>query len=188
MNYFRWIGHYENVLSQELCNAITEEDFNYNETITTTHEGQSTDWKKNNLLRDRRMDEMWIRKDNVYYEKLKNCSIDVVKRYSEEMKKNKRIFTAQKTTDFRLNKYDVGGFMAKHTDIHIIVMDKICIAQASLLFFLNDDYEGGDFIISNCHFRPKKGDAIIFPSNFMFPHEVKEVTKGTRWSIISWIM
>ena len=113
MNYFRWIGHYENVLSQELCNAITEEDFNYNESTYSTHEGQSTDWKKNKRVK---MDEIWIRKDNVYYEELKNCSSDVAKRYSEEMTKNKRIFTAQKTTDFRLNKYDVGGFMAKHTD------------------------------------------------------------------------
>ena len=93
MNYFRWIGHYENVLSQELCNAITEEDFNYNESTYSTHEGQSTDWKKNKRVK---MDEIWIRKDNVYYEELKNCSSDVAKRYSEEMTKNKRIFTAQK--------------------------------------------------------------------------------------------
>ena len=186
MNYFRWIGHYENVLSQEVCNAITEEDFNYNESTYSTHEGQSTDWKKNKRVK---MDEIWIRKDNVYYEELKNCSSDVAKRYSEEMTKNKRIFTAQKTTDFRLNKYDVGGFMAKHTDnIHHSHGQTYGFPQASLLFFLNDDYEGGDFIVSNCHYRPKKGDAIIFPSNFMFPHRVIEVTKGTRWSIVSWIM
>ena len=98
MNYFRWIGHYENVLSQELCNAITEEDTNYNESTYSTHEGQSTDWKKNKRVK---MDEIWIRKDNVYYEELKACSSDVAVRYSEEMTKNKRIFTAQKTTDFR---------------------------------------------------------------------------------------
>ncbi len=62
------------------------------------------------------MDEICIRKANVHYDALKNCTYDVAKRYSEEMTKNKRIFTAQKTTDFRLNKYDVGGFMAKHTE------------------------------------------------------------------------
>ena len=186
MNYFRWIGHYENILSQELCNAITEEDFNYNESTYSTHEGQSTDWKKNKRVK---MDEIWIRKDNVYYEELLNCSTDVAKRYSEEMTKNKRRFTAEKVTDFRLNKYDVGGFMSKHTDnIHHSHGQQYGYPQASLLFFLNDDYEGGDFIVSNCHYRPKKGDAIIFPSNFMFPHRVIEVTKGTRWSIVSWIM
>ena len=100
-----------------------------------------------------------------------------------------RDFVVQKTTDFRLNKYDVGGFMSRHCDnIHHSHGQTYGFPQASLLFFLNDDYEGGDFIVSNCHYRPKKGDAIIFPSNFMFPHRVIEVTKGTRWSIVSWIM
>ena len=32
-----------------------------------------------------------------------------------------------------------------------------------------------------------KGDIIIFPSNFMYPHKVEPVTKGTRYSYISWI-
>ena len=32
----------------------------------------------------------------------------------------------------------------------------------------------------------KKGDVLIFPSNFLFPHEVKPVKKGTRYSAISW--
>ena len=183
MNYFRWIGHYENILSQELCNAIIEEDFPYTPSTYSNHTGLSKDEKRV------KMDEIWIRKDNVYYEELKNCSADVAQRYSEEMKKNKRIFTAEKVTDFRLNKYDVGGFMSKHTDnIHHSHGQQYGYPQASLLFFLNDDYEGGDFIVSNCHYRPKKGSAIIFPSNFMFPHRVIKVTKGTRWSIVSWIM
>jgi len=37
-------------------------------------------------------------------------------------------------------------------------------------------------------FEPKKSSALIFPSNFMFPHEAKVVTKGTRWSIVTWLM
>ena len=32
-----------------------------------------------------------------------------------------------------------------------------------------------------------KGDIIIFPSNFMYPHKVEPVTKGIRYSYISWI-
>ena len=186
MNYFRWIGHYENVLSQELCNAITEEDFNYNESTYSTHEGQSTDWKKNKRVK---MDEIWIRKDNVYYEELKNCSSDVAKRYSEEMTKNKRIFTAQKTTDFRLNKYDVGGFMSRHCDnIHHSHGQTYGYPQASVLLFLNDNFKGGEFLVSEEQPTIKTGEALIFPSNFMFPHEVKKITQGTRWSIVSWLM
>ena len=33
----------------------------------------------------------------------------------------------------------------------------------------------------------KKGDLLIFPSNFLYPHEVEPVTKGVRYSYVSWI-
>ena len=36
-NYYRWIGHYKNILSQELCNAIIEEDFDYSKSTYSTH-------------------------------------------------------------------------------------------------------------------------------------------------------
>jgi len=186
LNYFRWIGHYENVLSQELCNAIIEEDFDYNESTYSTHEGQSPDWKKNKRVK---MDEIWIRKDHVFYKELNHAVTGVAERYSEEVKANKRNFVAHKTTDFRVNKYEKGGYMSLHCDnIHHSHGQQYGFPQASVLLFLNDDYEGGEFVVSELQLNIKKGDAIIFPSNFMFPHEVKEVTKGTRWSIVSWLM
>jgi predicted 2-oxoglutarate/Fe(II)-dependent dioxygenase YbiX len=33
----------------------------------------------------------------------------------------------------------------------------------------------------------KTGDLIIFPSIFLYPHKVLPVTKGTRYSYISWV-
>ena len=33
----------------------------------------------------------------------------------------------------------------------------------------------------------KKGDVLVFPSNFLYPHKVEPVTKGLRYSIISWV-
>ena len=60
--------------------------------------------------------------------------------------------------------------------------------QSSVLLFLNDDYEGGEIIVAENTYKPAKGSALIFPSNFMFPHEVKSVTKGERWSVVSWLM
>jgi predicted 2-oxoglutarate/Fe(II)-dependent dioxygenase YbiX len=32
----------------------------------------------------------------------------------------------------------------------------------------------------------KTGDLLIFPSNFLYPHRVEPVTKGVRYSFISW--
>ena len=31
-----------------------------------------------------------------------------------------------------------------------------------------------------------KGDALMFPSTFLYPHEIGKVTEGTRYSIITW--
>jgi len=33
----------------------------------------------------------------------------------------------------------------------------------------------------------KIGEMIIFPSNFLFPHEIKPIKKGTRYSFVSWV-
>ena len=56
-----------------------------------------------------------------------------------------------------------------------------------MLGVLNNDYEGGEFVLIDEKIDLSKGDIIIFPSNFMYPHKVEPVTKGTRYSYISWI-
>ena len=53
---------------------------------------------------------------------------------------------------------------------------------------LHDDYEGGEFILCGQALEKKKGSAVVFPSNFMFPHEVMEVTSGNRYSVMTWIL
>ena len=59
----------------------------------------------------------------------------------------------------------------------------------SCSLILNDNYEGGDFsFFGGKYIVPKKaGSAVVFPSNFCFPHAVQPVTKGNRHSIITWI-
>jgi predicted 2-oxoglutarate/Fe(II)-dependent dioxygenase YbiX len=79
--------------------------------------------------------------------------------------------------------------MSRHIDnIHHSHGQQYGHPQASILLFLNDDYKGGDLIIGDNNYNTKKGDAIMFPSNFMFPHEVLEVESGTRYSTITWVM
>jgi predicted 2-oxoglutarate/Fe(II)-dependent dioxygenase YbiX len=57
----------------------------------------------------------------------------------------------------------------------------------SVLGLLNDDFEGGEFFMIDKQREFSKGDILIFPSNFIYPHVVKPVTKGIRYSFISWI-
>ena len=79
--------------------------------------------------------------------------------------------------------------MALHADHIQSIFDgeKKGIPILSILGVLNNDYEGGEFYLIDDIIDLKKGDVIIFPSNFMYPHKVEPVTKGTRYSYISWI-
>jgi len=46
--------------------------------------------------------------------------------------------------------------------------------------------EGGDFILCGEKVDLKQGDCVIFPSVFLYPHEVTPVTKGSRYSWVLW--
>ena len=62
------------------------------------------------------------------------------------------------------------------------------IPTLSLLGSLNDNYEGGDLILfDDFKIELEKGDLIIFPSNFLYPHRVEPVISGVRYSYISWV-
>ena len=53
------------------------------------------------------------------------------------------------------------------------------------LFYLNEDYEGGElyFPLQNIQFKPKAGGAYFFPGDKNFIHGVTEVTSGIRYVI-----
>jgi hypothetical protein len=82
-------------------------------------------------------------------------------------------------------RYFEGSFYSQHTD-HYLQNPRIL----SCSFALNDDYEGGEFAFFDRKVATKipKGSAILFPSNFMYPHEIMPVTKGVRYSIITWFI
>ena len=59
--------------------------------------------------------------------------------------------------------------------------------KISGVLYLNDDYEGGELILlDDYQVELKTGEAVVFPSNFMYPHHVKKVTRGTRMTINVW--
>ena len=99
------------------------------------------------------------------------------------------VWIVSEFTSPRMNKYGVGTKMRKHYDhIHSIFDgQRKGIPVLSMLGILNNDYEGGEFVLIDEKIDLSKGDIIIFPSNFMYPHKVEPVTKGTRYSYISWI-
>jgi len=93
-----------------------------------------------------------------------------------------------KFSPIRFNKYEVGTMMREHYDhIHSIFDGQMKgVPIVSIVANLNEDYEGCEFYCRGKEIKLKTGDILLFPSNFMYPHEVKEATKGTRYSFVSW--
>tara|TARA_R110000782_G_scaffold4340_3_gene15388 strand:- start:670 stop:1206 length:537 start_codon:yes stop_codon:yes gene_type:complete len=175
-----WIGHYKNIIDDAGCKSIINYPWDWYASTYSNNKGVV-----NNSEERVRMDECWCSDTHKPYPLLKNSVIEVMNIYAKEHDR----FSCVHHTDFRLNRYGVDGFMSPHCDnIHHSHGQTYGYPQATVLFFLNDDYEGGDFYVAEEKYTPETGSALIFPSNFMFPHEVKKVTKGERWSIVTWLM
>ena len=178
-----WIGYYKDIVSHETCDSIINDNWEWKSSTYSSHDGKVKN-SSNRVV----MDETYITEKIKYWNSLLDCTKNVVKKYKEKHPYMK-YFNPNRTTDFRVNKYGVGGFMSEHADnIHHSHNQQYGYPSTSLLFFLNDDYEGGEIVIADTMYKTKKGSAIIFPSNFMFPHYVDKVTKGKRYSIVTWLM
>ena len=94
-----------------------------------------------------------------------------------------------KFSAIRFNRYSPGQIMRQHMDhIHSLWNTQDAgIPVLSFILNLNDDYEGADLYFWDDYIVPLgKGDIIMFPSLFLFPHGVTEATRGRRFSAVSW--
>ena len=91
-----------------------------------------------------------------------------------------------KIIDVQILKYTPGGHYLFHTDDAAEVHRTL-----SCVFFVNDDYEGGDLVFNYLNLeeqttiKKKKNRLVIFPSNFLYPHSVKPVISGERYSVVA---
>lgn len=85
---------------------------------------------------------------------------------------------------YQILKYSKGGHIVNHIDDSQKTPRRI-----STLYYLNDDYKGGElnFPRFNVSYRPKADEMILFPSSYIYNHDVSEVTDGTRYCVVSWL-
>ena len=88
--------------------------------------------------------------------------------------------------------YPIGGHYIEHNDSENFEGGKwvrIAPRDISILFYLNDNYTGGEleFTQLGLTIKPKTGMMIAFPSYKEFAHKVHPVTSGMRYSLVSWL-
>jgi hypothetical protein len=94
-----------------------------------------------------------------------------------------------KIFDIEILKYENSGFYTWHVD-HFADIPR----TMSCILLLNNDYEGGNLCFRNpdgsgeWEVEVKPNRMIIWPSNFLYPHTVKPVTKGKRYSVVEWAL
>ena len=94
-------------------------------------------------------------------------------------------FNLKEDTGYQLLKYKTGDYVTEHIDTSSGEHRTLSCSLA-----LNDDYEGGELAFFNgeLKYKLKKGNMMIFPSSFTYPHQVLPIISGTRYSIITWII
>jgi len=175
----------ENIISDKLCNDILNEYENSNEWLNATIGGGNISKRIRSCTSIAISLNKTIEKNKNVRKNLDDrvfeCAKNAIKKYNEKFDHA----LINKDTGYDLLKYEKGGFYLQHVD-HFEKNPR----TISCSFILNNEFIGGGFSFFNNKivYSLKKGSAIMFPSNFLYPHSVLPVINGTRYSIVTWFI
>lgn len=179
-----YIVVFEDVIPQNLCDSILEEFKDESEWKNTEIAGGLDKTVRNAKTIVISYPHV-VEKNFKVRQKLDTCIFNsagsAIKQYNEKFS----LCRIQQDSGYELLRYEEGCFYVQHTDSY-----KENPRAVSCSFALNDDYDGGEFAFFDRElvYRLKKGSCIMFPANFMYPHEIMPVTRGVRYSIITWFI
>lgn len=184
LDYFKV---YENVIPKDLLSELHK--FAKRKEIWTTHQFSNYDNKTFYDKEDCDISYIFVHELELA-ENLNKVIWDTLKTYTEHIQTfNQYCHYWNGFTGVRLNRYNKDHNMKKHVD-HITTMfdgQRRGIPVLSVVGGINDNYKGGEFVFFDNHeVKIPAGSILIFPSVFLYPHTVKFVTKGTRYSFVSW--
>jgi len=179
-----YVKVYENFLEKSICDNITEKIKSSDLKVKLA--SPFTDLiRKGSVINVNPRD---VEFKSFFDDLLKNISENISKRYCEDVKP---FFYAYGNNldhyDYQILEYDKDDFFRIHHDHYAESMNFSRLLTVCL--YLNDDYEGGnlDFPSIGQSFRFNIGDAIVFPSNWMFYHGVSPITSGVRYTLVMWL-
>ncbi len=187
-----YIRIYDNILRKEQLNNFVKicsdrKEFNQATIIGSKENPNRIDkkirnvqaWDLGNMRIESRTDIYWANYFAFQFTKY-------LKKYSEEI----GITTGNGSiTSMQLLKYENYGHYNFHVD-----HGKEVPRTFSCIFFVNDNYKGGELAfkfpnsLQEINIEKKSNRLIIWPSNFLYPHAVKPVTEGVRYSVVAWAL
>lgn len=178
-----------NVIPKDICNTIIEEIEENNKWSPHSWYNYST----NSSSSEDTMELDVTNSNQKHTEILVPFIIEAGRQYNQRFAYKDTTRTLQimnKFCSIRFNRYGKDQIMRKHHDhIHSIFDGKEKgIPVLSFVGNLNEEYEGGELVFFDGEVKLalKTGDICMFPSCFMYPHQVYEVTKGKRYSFVTW--
>lgn len=169
-------AYWDKAFTQEECKRIIEIGNNRTQKQATTHNNDKDNVRKSKVAWLYPSDDMeWV------YRRMTDIITDLNNRFFQF-----DLFGA--TEGFQFTKYQApGGKYGKHIDSSPGTL----IRKLSFTLQLSkpEDYKGGDLVLylgdKPETMKREQGFVALFPSYVL--HEVKPVTDGTRYSLVSWI-
>jgi PKHD-type hydroxylase len=163
---------FKNAIPSEYCDLI----------ISKTPWGNTETAKVNR--REQREVDLNSRVTDIYWEELLSPVGCIIQSYLVEAN-NIWNYAIHRLEKIQMSQYKDGG----HYDWHMDSKEPVNNEQRklSIVLLLNDDFEGGMLEIEsnpNENVLKSKGDIVVFPS--FLKHKVHPVTKGTRYTAVSW--
>ncbi len=162
-----------NVMTDELCKNLIQYHTNNKESCKRyTHD---TPYNNVDCLELRLIEGSAL--DNLVYD----CVVTVIEKYISVYPK----FTCSGDVGYQLR--EITGQTKEHID-NVLDRDGR-LRNISIIFGLNSDYENGEFHFPFQKYTTtvKRGQAIVFPVYFMYPHSV-DAPIGSRYTINTWLL
>lgn len=120
---------------------------------------------------------------DTFFATLSNLFLKFLSPLELDYQRNYRLATTWHD-QYSILKYGIGQKFIDHIDDHVDYLRRM-----STIYYLNDNYEGGElnFPRFNITYKPVANDFIIFPSNYIYNHSVSPVISGERYAVVSWL-
>ena len=190
-NLIDYIRVYDDILNKKTLNVflkICEENPNFIDAGLSSKEQNNSvnkkirdvkSWPLFNIGIESRTTVFWANYFNSIF-------TEYIQRYNRSIGNEETNFILK---DTEVLKYKKNGKYTFHVD-HGLYSPR----TFSCIYFCNSNYEGGELCFKflgqekELTIEKKDNRMIVWPSNFLYPHAVKPVTKGIRYSVVSWAL